>query len=395
MATASHDNLLSGIRILDLTSMVMGPYATSMLAEFGADVVKVESPRGDPIRGYPGRHPGMSGMFLNLNRNKRSIVLDLASDAGKRALLRLVSNADVFVHTLRPKTAAALGVDYGSISARKSDVVYCGAYGFGAAGPYRDKAAYDDVIQAASGFAALGREVPAYVPSVVMDKLAGQTLANSVLAAIVRRLRTGQGANVEVPMFETAIAFNFLEHWGPACFDPPVGPIGFPRLLAKQRKPYKTRDGYVCIMPYSDENWSALFRYADRDELVEDPRFLTLGGRTEHIEELYGLLASLAATRTNAEWIEFCHQHDISCMPVLHLEEIEADAHVRAVGLFRQAEHPTEGAYRYIRNPVTVEGCCADLRYHAPSLGQHTREILREAGLGEAENATQLTQEPR
>ena len=259
MSTTFADGPLTGIRILDLTSVIMGPFATHILADLGADVIKIESPEGDSVRHYqPARHPGMSGVFLNLHRNKRSVVLDLKQDAARAALNRLIETADVFVHNLRPKTIERLGYGYDAVRAIKPDIVYCGAYGFSAKGPYGDKAAYDDLIQAGSGVAALIGEVhgePAYVPTVICDKLAGQAIAYAVLAALFQRSRGGGGQAIEVPMLETTVEFNLVEHMSGFGFEPPRSRPGFPRLMDRSRKPYRTQDGYACILPYSDRNW--------------------------------------------------------------------------------------------------------------------------------------------
>lgn len=376
---------LAGVRVIDLTSVIMGPYATHILADMGADVVKVEPPEGDSFRHYrPARHAGMSGSFLNLHRNKRGIVLDLKRPAAREALDLLIRSADVLVHNLRPRAARRLRLDYESVRTCREDIVYCGAYGFGADGPYGDKAAYDDLIQAGSGLAGLYASVhgePQYCPTVICDKIAGQAIAYAVLGALFHRARGGGGQAIEVPMFETAIEFMLVEHYGGGAFDPPLGPIGFQRLLSRQRKPYRTADGHACILPYSDQNWRDFFDFIGRPELSEDPRFRTLPERVEHIDALYRLVEEAARARTTGQWVEFCDWVSIPCMPVLDLNALQDDVHVRAVGLFEQAQHPSEGDYRPLRSPVRFSATPYTLRSHAPALGEHTREVLAELGL--------------
>jgi crotonobetainyl-CoA:carnitine CoA-transferase CaiB-like acyl-CoA transferase len=377
------------VRILDLTSVIMGPLATHIFADLGADVIKVESPEGDLLRRYlPLRNPEMSGCFLHLHRNKRSICLDLKTDEGRVALDFLVKSADVFVHTMRPDTVERLGYSYDRVRTLRADIIYCGAFGFGSAGPYKDKAAYDDLIQAASGLAALCAEVrgePAYVPAAICDKLAGQAIAYSVLAALFDRQRTGRGQAIEVPMFETSAEFNLAEHFGGFAFEPPLSKPGFWRLLNKQRKPFRTKDGFTCILPYSDKNWEDFYEFTGRHEFREDIRFRSLADRTLLIDLLYSMIAEEAPKRTTAEWVKFCDRVSIPCMPVLALDDLPEDRHMKAVGLFSTGQHPTEGQYRVVRRPVIFSEAPFTLTRHAPGLGQHTAEILEEAGLSQAQ----------
>ena len=389
MTTTFADGPLDGVRVLDLTSVIMGPFATHILADLGADVIKVESPEGDSLRHYePLRNPGMAGNILNLHRNKRSIVLDLKRAECRAALNRLIETADVFVHSLRPKAIERLGYGYEQVRAIKPDIVYCGAYGFGAKGPYSDKPAYDDLIQAGSGVAALFGEVhgePAYVPTVICDKLAGQTIAYAVLAALFQRARGGGGQAIEVPMLETTIEFNLAEHMYGSAFVPPLGKPGFKRLLSKQRKPYRTQDGYACILPYSDKNWRDFYDFTGRREFEDDPRFRRISDRVQNISVLYQMIEQEAPKKTTAEWVAFCDRASIPCMPVLSLQDLPDDPHVKAVGLFGTAEHPTEGRYRTVRNPVSFSAAPFRIRRHAPRLGQHTAEVLAEAGFSSEE----------
>jgi crotonobetainyl-CoA:carnitine CoA-transferase CaiB-like acyl-CoA transferase len=389
---------LSGVRVLDLTSVIMGPFATHILADLGADVIKVEAPEGDSLRHYePLRNAGMSGNILNLHRNKRSIVLDLKRPECREALDRLIETADVFVHNLRPQAIARLGYGYDAVRALRPDIVYCGAHGFGAGGPYAEKPAYDDLIQAGSGVAALYAQVhgePAYVPTVICDKLTGQAIAYAILAALLQHARGGGGQAIEVPMFETTIEMNFAEHMYGWAFVPALGKPGFKRVLSKERKPYRTRDGYACILPYSDKNWRDFYAFTGRSEFENDPRFGRLSDRVQHIGILYRMIEEEAPKRTTAEWVAFCDRANIPCMPVLSLEDLPHDPHVEAVGLFGEAQHPTEGRYRSVRSPIRFSGSPFRVRRHAPRLGEHTDEVLAEAGYS-AQQIEQLRMEPR
>lgn len=376
---------LSGVRVVDLTSVIMGPFGTHILADMGADVIKVESPEGDTFRNYkPLRNEGMAGGFLHLNRNKRSIVLDLKDKNAQDVLRRLIETADVFVHSLRPKAVAKLGFGYDKVKTIKPDIVYCGAYGFGGAGPYGDKAAYDDLIQAGSGLAALSKKMggnPAYLPTVLCDKLAGQAIAYAILAALFQRSRDGKGQQIEVPMFETTVEFAFIEHLLGFAFDPPLGNPGFKRVLTPHRKPYRTKDGFACILPYSDRNWIDFYEFTGRVEFKEDARFKKLSERVQHIEVLYGLIDEEAPKRTTAEWVTFCDSVSIPCMPVLDLEDMPENEHMKAVGFFQTATHPSEGNYRVMRAPISFSGSQFQVRRHAPRLGEHTEEVLAELGM--------------
>jgi crotonobetainyl-CoA:carnitine CoA-transferase CaiB-like acyl-CoA transferase len=379
MATSQSTGSLNGIRVLDLTTVIMGPFATHILADLGADVIKIEGPEGDSVRRYrPSRHDGMSGPILNLHRNKRSIHLDLKHPTGRKALDRLIEGADVLVHNLRPGAASRLGLDWDSVRAVNPGIVLCAARGFSEKGPYGHKAAYDDLIQAGSGIAALWGQVqgtPAYVPTVLCDKLAGQAAAYAILAALLHRARGGEGQAIEVPMFEVAIEFMLMEHFGGSAFEPPLGPPGF------VRKPYRTSDGWACILPYSDRNWADFFNFGGNPEMADDPRFRTIEDRVENIDTLYQYVATVAPRLTTDAWVEFCDRVSIPCMPVMALEDLPDDPHVQAVGLFETKEHPTEGAYRSLRSPIRFEATPYELRRHAPRPGEHTREVLAEAGI--------------
>jgi crotonobetainyl-CoA:carnitine CoA-transferase CaiB-like acyl-CoA transferase len=379
---AKKRQMLEGIRILDLTSVVMGPFATRILADLGADVIKIESPEGDSTRAYaPHGAPGISGIFLNLNRNKRGIVLDLKTPEGKNTLERMLATADVFVHSLRAPVIRRLGFDYDACRRFKPSLVYCSAFGFGAEGPYSAKPAYDDMIQAGSGYAALSIPLTgeaSYAPSVICDKLAGQAVANAILAGLFHRERTGEGQAIEVPMFETAIDFHLVENFSAAAWSPPRGRPGHSRLQSRNRRPFRTADGYACILPYSDGNWRDFFRFIGRDDLANDARFATLGARAEYFDFLYGIIAEVAPSHSTQEWIMFCDPVNIPCMPVIDLADIDEDVHVKAVKLFETVDHPHAGPYKSIRRTTRFGASDFEVRYHAPLLGEHTQEILAE-----------------
>jgi crotonobetainyl-CoA:carnitine CoA-transferase CaiB-like acyl-CoA transferase len=331
----------------------------------------------------PKRSPGMSAFSMGVNRNKRSVVLDLKTEAGREALLDLTETADAFVTNLRPRALASLRVTDADLRARRPDLVYCSATGFGSDGPYAEKPAYDDVIQAASGlasmFAWLGDE-PAYIPSIVADKVAALHITYSVLAALYHRAVTGEGDFIEVPMAESMASFNLVEHQQGHTFDPPLGEFSYLRLRTRHRKPRRSADGWVCLLPYSDQNWRDFFRLAGLDEYVDDPRFATVNARIDNVDTLYGLLEAVAATKTTAEWIELCDQHSIPAAPVVDLEHIAADRHFAAVGLIEHHQHPTEGSYKVVRNPMTFRRGLPGIHQPAARLGQHTIEVLRGIG---------------
>ncbi len=382
---------LAGVRVIDMTNVVMGPFATHILADMGADVIKVEAPEGDILRAYqPARSPGMAGIFLHLNRNKRSVRLDLKRPAARAALDRLIAGADVFVHALRPKAIARLDYGYERVRTLREDIVYCGAYGFGRGGRYADKAAYDDLIQAGSGLAALQQAMhgaPGYLPTVICDKAAGQAIANAVLGALFHRAQGGGGQAVEVPMYETMVEFNMIEHMGGTSFEPIMAPTGFSRVLSANRKPYRTKDGFACILPYTDRNWRDFFLHIGRTDLADDPDVATLERRSAIIDRLYSEVAAAAPRHTTAEWVEICDRMSIPCMPMLSLDEMIDNPHLADVGFFRIEDHPSEGAYRSMRAPANFSATPYALRRHAPRLGEHNAELLAEAGLSPGEIA--------
>jgi crotonobetainyl-CoA:carnitine CoA-transferase CaiB-like acyl-CoA transferase len=382
---------LAGIRIIDLSGVIMGPYATQLLGDLGADVVKVEPPEGDTTRqaGHA-KHPGMGAVFLTVGRNKRSVVIDLKRPGGRDALLRLVRHADVFVHNMRPAATHRLGLGYASISKVQPEIVYCAARGFRSDGPYAEKPAYDDMIQGASGTAAVMSAVtgdPAYVPMLYADKVCGLYVANAILAALLHRSRTGKGQQLEVPMFETMVAFTLVEHLFDATFDPPLGPSGYPRVMSPHRRPFRTRDGYVCVLPYTDRQFERFFALAGRPNLLRDRRFQDIPSRLKHVDALYVLLAEIISKRTTGEWLDVLDRAEIPAMAVNSLDDLSRDPHLQAIGFFEAHRHPTEGEIRQSSVPMRFGSTPGRIARAAPRLGEHTVQALRDAGMTAGEIA--------
>ena len=380
---------LSGLRVLELTSVVLGPLACQMLGDLGADVVKVEPPGGDSNRRIgPSREPLMGVLFLTCNRNKRSVVLDLKSPDGRAACLRLAAGADVIVHNYRPDALLRLGLEYDAIRAINPGVVFCGTYGFGRSGPYANQPAYDDSIQAACGLAALSWIVdgePRYVPTIVADKTTALAVVSAVTAALFHRERTGHGQEIEVPMFETMVAYVMAEHLYGLAFDPPRGAPGYPRVLSQHRRPYRTLDGYLAVLPYLDRHWQAFCDTAARPDLASDTRFATLADRSRHIDEVYAETAAIVATRTTAEWIARLGPLGVPVMAVNRLEDLVDDPHLVATRFWHVAEHPSEGALRFPGIPLGFSATPGAIERLPPRLGEHTVEVLREAGFSPEE----------
>jgi len=380
---------LAGCRILDLSSAVVGPYATQVLADYGAEVIKLEQPSGDIIRWISGRSPtpGMSGKFMHMNRNKRSIALDLKTAAGRQAALRLAGNCDVFVHNMRSAAIGKLGLAFGDLRAVRPDIVYCNIVGFGSTGPYADRPAYDSILQGGTGLASLFAATqgePRYVPYVVVDRSAALMVANAILVALLAQERARQAREIEVPMFESYAALLLSEHLYGATFEPPIGGSGDRRLLDPNARPVKTRDGHICITTNTDAQVMALFDAMGRPDLKADPRFRTAVERIDHIAEFFQIRADEIGRRDTAHWQRVLAEHDIPAMPCHTIDSLLADPHIGAVGLIERVHHPTQGTVKNLRVPVKMTGYAPSLRHHAPLIGEQTGEILREIGYDDA-----------
>ena len=375
-----------------MTSVLMGPYATQTLGDYGADVIKVEALEGDITRQIgPARHPGMGPVYLNANRSKRSISLDLKTPAGRAVLLRLASTADVLVYNVRPQAMARLKLDYESVAAVNPRIVYAGMFGFGQDGPYAAKPAYDDLLQAGSGLSHLlaraGDGTPRYVPTALADRVVGLSAVGIILASLLHRDRTGRGQRVDIPMFETMVGFVMGDHLGGLTFEPPLDQGGYVRHMSPDRRPYRTSDGFLSVIIYTDKQWNSFFDVTGREDLRRDPIFATFNGRMRNIDAVYAELGRIFAARSTAEWMKLLLDADIPVMLVHDLQSLLEDPHLVATDFFPVAEHPTEGPIRSMRVAATWSDSSADPSRLAPRLGEQSREILSEAGFTDEEIA--------
>ncbi|HVK81016.1 MAG TPA: CoA transferase [Verrucomicrobiae bacterium] len=377
---------LAGIRVIDLTSVVMGPYATQILGEMGADVIKVEPLEGDVVRNIgPARHAGMGALFLNANRNKRSLCIDLKRAEGRDAVLRLASNADVFVSNIRPNALRRLELDDDVLARANPRLIRVNLTGFGQSGPYAARPAYDDLIQGASGLAALSAQASGaearYAPLALADRVAGLFAANAISAALFERAGSGLGQSIEVPMFETMASFVLADHAGGLSFTPPLNDGGYQRLLTRDRRPFKTADGHICAIIYTDQHWRSFLAEIGMEDLpARDPRFANFASRAAHVDAVYSFVAEILATRTSTEWLERLGQVSVPVAPMHNLRSLTDDPHLAAVDFFESAEHPSEGALQITAPPVRWSRTPAANTRHAPILGEHSAEILTEAG---------------
>ena len=380
--------LLAGIRVLDLTSVVAGPLATQMLGDMGADVIKIEAPEGDaPRHTGPSRSPNMAALYMGLNRSKRSLVLDLKQPAAANALWRLIAKADVFVHSMRPQKVEKLGFDHQTVCAKNPRLVYAALHGYRDGGPYSGLPAYDDVIQGQSGIAALmsvGGE-PRYAPTILADKISALAISNAVTTALFARERTGSGQFVEIPMFEQLVWFVLAEHLFGHNFVPPMGALGYTRVTGAWRRPYKTKDGYLCMMAYTERHWRKFWPAVGKPELCDDPRFSSIAARSHNVVALYELAGACLAERTTDEWIALLRGLEIPCAKMASLDDLLTDPQLTATGFFKHAHHPTEGDILYTDLPVRFSGSTSTEQRLQPRLGEHSFEVLREAGLSESE----------
>jgi crotonobetainyl-CoA:carnitine CoA-transferase CaiB-like acyl-CoA transferase len=374
---------LAGVRVVDLTAMVMGPYCTQIMADMGADVIKVEPPEGDNTRYISvGPVKGMSGVFVNVNRGKRSVVLDLRADADKAALRELVARADVFIHSMRAKAIAKLGFSYEEVAALNPAIIYTNCYGYGRRGPDKDLTAYDDTIQAECGLPAIQQMLTGeanYVGTIMADKITGLTALYATVMALFHRERTGEGQEVEVSMFETMASFMLVEHANGAMFSPPLGPAIYPRAVAPNRKPYKTSDGHIAALIYNDKQWSA-FVGAVQPPWASDPAFATLELRARKIDTVYALIAGTLAQRTTQQWLELFRALDIPAAPLRTPAELFNNPHLNAVGMFETVDTPL-GPVRFPGVPTWFSRTPGRVAGGAPQLGANTQEVLEELGL--------------
>lgn len=380
---------LSGIRVLDLTSVLMGPYCTQIMADLGADVVKVESPDGDTSRYVgPSKTKGRSGMFTNLNRGKRGIVLDLRTPEGRQVCLRLAEKADIVLHSMRLPAIQRLGLDYSAVSAVNPGVIYASLYGFGKDGRYSGKPAYDDTIQAISGLAMLQAEInpePQYVTTVVGDKVCALSAAYALMAALFHRQRGGGGQEIEIPMFEVMTSFLLVEHIAGAVYDPPLSRPVYERTVTPYRRPYKTKDGYLSVLVYNDKQWRRFAELAGRPDLATDQRFINQSARSANMAVFCTMVAEIIAERTSAEWLALLEEAEIPVARLNAMEDLHADPHLTDVGFFQEIDDPHDGRLRMPAPPVRFSETPARFKQAAPLLGEHTAEVLRELGIGEAE----------
>ena len=380
---------LEGIKILDLTSVGFGPYACQILGDYGAEVIKIESPEGDITRGIaPFKNKGMGHFFINANRNKRSLVLDLKTKKGKAAFFTLVGKSDVIMTSIRPAAMERLGIGFTACKQINPSLIYVALVGFGQSGPYAKRPAYDDIIQGVSGMAAMqgGREGdPTFVNASVCDKICSQIAAHATLAALFARTKSGTGQLVEVPMFESMVGFNLVEHQSGMTFDPPLGSTGYERSMVKYRRPYATRNGFVCALPYTTKHWKSFFSLMHREDMLNDPRVLDPKVRSEKIGELYELVSDLVADWDTEDLLKALEEGDIPHGEATQLYDLKNDDHLKAVGFFQTHEHQSEGTIKLTSPPVKLSETPTNIRRLPPLLGEHSSEILREIGYSEEE----------
>src|SRR3979411_173326 len=381
---------LEGAKVIDMTTVLMGPYATQMLGDYGADIIKIETPDGDVTRLIgPTRHPGMGPVFLNTNRSKRSLCLDLKKPGGRDAVLRLIASADVLVYNVRPQAMARLQLGYDVVAKVNPRLIYAGVFGFGQDGPYAAKPAYDDLIQGATALPALMAQtsdgVPRYVPNALVDRFVGLTAVGRIWASLVHRDRTGRGQRVDIPMFETMAGFVMGDHMGGLTYESSRDKGVYARHLSPGRRPYKTSDGYICVIVYNDKQWENFFKATGRDDLRSNPKFATFAGRAVNIDMVYAELARIFETRTTAAWTDLLTKADVPVMPMHDLESILQDPHLVATDFFPVVEHPSEGAIHSMKVSARFSDAPAEPIRLAPKLGEQSEEILTEAGFSQDE----------
>ena len=370
------DGPLTGLRVLDLSSVVLGPMTAQYLGDMGADVIKVEPPEGDVTRLIgPRRSDRMGALFMANNRNKRSVVLDLKSATTREPLRALVATSDVLIHSIRTPAAARIGLDYEALSADNPRLVFCHLLGFSDDGAYAGRAAYDDIVQSLSGLAMLQKVAagePRYVPTIIADKTTAVHAAYAITLALFARERSGRGQKVSVPMLETMVAFTSAEHLGGYVFEPPVGNMGYDPVRQAMRRPFRTLDGYLCFMPYTDGDWRRFIDLIDEPAIAADPSFMTMKGRQANIERVWAEVARQLAKRSTGEWLELIGTTDIPHAVLNDLEDLLCDPHLESIGFWRMMEHPTEGTLRLPANPIGMSATPPTIRRLPPRLGEHT-----------------------
>jgi len=380
---------LNGIRIIDMSTVILGPWAAQQLGDMGAEVIKVETPAGDLTRkAGAARNEGMASFFMGANRNKRSIVIDLTQPEGQEAIFKLVGTADILLHNFRPNVAKKLNMGYERFAEAFPQLIYCAAFGFRSDGPMAERPAYDDIIQAACGIADTQKLIsgePRFVPTIIADKTTSHYVVSAILAALFYRGQSNKGQAIEVPMFESLVDFMMVEHLSGESFIPAAGSMGYARLLNKERRPYATKDGFLAVLPYTDANWEAMFKVSGREDLKEDPRFADHAERIKHSEEIYHLLAEIVATKTTAEWQEALDKAAVPVQTVNSMEDLIDNEQLVATGFWKTVDHPTEGTLRYPEPPVRFSESPSSVRRLQPRLGEHSAEILAEAGYSQEE----------
>lgn len=376
--------MLTGVKIVDLTSVVFGPYATQILADYGAEVIKVEPKGGDALRhsAKPAHSRGMSPSHMTLNRGKKSVALNLKDEADADVMRKLIAESDIFVHNIRSQAITRLGFDYEAVKAINPSIIYVHCVGFGSGGPYSDLQAYDDVIQTATGATSLASRVdgdprPRYLPTLIADKVAGLNAVYATMAAVIHKLRTGRGQFVEVPMFESFAHFILKEHLAGKTFDPPVGSKTYARQVDPERQPFPTSDGYVAIVPYTDDNWVTLYEVLGASDVLEDERFNSPAKRFLNIQMMYRGVAERTPAKSTAEWLAIFGDANIPCMPARDIDDIMDDPHLVETGFFERREHPTEGAIYEMSDAARFSDWQRPQQEGAPLIGQHTEEVKR------------------
>lgn len=378
---------LTGVRILDLTTVVMGPYATMILSNLGADIIKLEPPAGDIMRYVgPMKNPQMGHSFLNANHGKRSIVLDLKRGEARAAALELARSSDVFVHNIRPDALNRLGLGYEAVADINPKIIYAAAIGFGTGGRYSGKPAYDDLIQGIVGIPSLvmesGGDIPRYLPTPIADRSVGLYLVGMISSALYAREVSGKGQSIEVPMFEVLSQYVLGDHMAGLSYEPAQGGPHYTRLISKDRRPYKTSDGYICALIYNDSHWKAFFNIlGEPNKFHEDERFSSQTARSANIDEVYAFVSPILETKATSDWLEIFAQHDIPAMPLNTIPSLLEDPHLEDVGFFEFGEHPTEGRLRRMKPPEKWSETPSEIQGFAPNLGEHSREILSEIGM--------------